>query len=407
MSKPSIGIIREGKIPPDARVAFTPEQCSHLMSEGWTISVQSSPHRCYPDADYIKAGVPVVEDVSNADVLIGIKEVPIEQLIPNKTYFFFSHTIKKQVHNRGLLQAMIEKNIAMIDYEVLTDENHERLIAFGHFAGVVGAHNGLYTYGQRTGLFHLPRMNSFPHYEDAREYYSTVQWPPIKIVLTGKGRVGMGAAQVLDDMGFQSVAPSDFLSKEYSTAVYTQLDVLDYVKKKSGGEFQKKEYYTHPELFEMDFMKYLAVADIFINGIFWDKKSLAFFTLSDIQRTDFFTKVIADITCDIAPDSSVPTTIKASTIEDPVFGFSRKTLQECKPYTEESIDIMSIDNLPNELPRDASNSFGEKFISVILPELMDEDSAVIRRATMTKQGSLTEEFSYLSDFVMHDIAQNI
>lgn len=402
MGKPSIGIIREGKVPPDARVAFTPEQCALLAKEGWDIKVQSSAHRCFPDEDYIRAGVQLVSDVSDADVLIGIKEVPVEQLVPGKTYFFFSHTIKKQVHNRPLLQAILRKNITMIDYEVLTDDNHERLIAFGHFAGVVGAHNGLYTFGKRTGLFDLPRMNSFHHYEDAQEYYKAVNWPAMKVVLTGKGRVGMGAAQVLKDMGFEQVSASDFLEKSFPHPVFTQLDVLDYVVSKDGHAFEKKEYYQFPERFDMDFMKYLSVADIFINGIFWDKKSLAFFALEDIRRPDFYTKVIADVTCDIAPDSSVPTTIKASTIADPVFGFSKTTMKECEPYTQDCIDIMSIDNLPNELPRDASQTFGEKFISVILPELLQEESSVIRRATMTKNGMLTPEFQYLEDYVQEE-----
>lgn len=402
MLKPSLGIIKEGKIPPDARVAFTPGQCSDLIKEGWDVKVQSCPFRCYSDEEYKSFNVPVVENVPDAEILIGIKEVPIDQLVENKTYFFFSHTIKKQIHNRKLLQSAIAKNISLIDYEVLTDENGERLIAFGRFAGIVGAHNGLYTYGKRTGLFDLPRMMSFQHYSDAKEYYKKVKWPAIKIVLTGKGRVGNGAADVLKDMGFENVSPHDFLTKDFERAVFTQLDCMDYVLKKSGDRFEKSEYYQYPERFEMDFMKYLNQADIFINGIYWDKNSLQFFTLTDLANPDFRTKVIADITCDIAPESSVPVTVRASTIIDPVYGFNPTTFTECAPYAEKCIEVMAIDNLPNELPRDASESFGEKFLSTILPELMLDKSPVIERAMIIKSGVLTDHFKYLSEYVNHD-----
>ena len=403
MTRPSLGIIKEGKTPPDARVAFTPEQCRMLLNNGWNIRVQKCPYRCFSDEEYCSLGVPVVDDVSDADILIGIKEVPVYQLIEGKTYFFFSHTIKKQAHNSVLLKTILEKRITLIDYEVLTDDSGERLIAFGRFAGIVGAHNALYTYGKRTGLFDLPRMNSFLHYSDARQFYKSLILPKIQIVLTGKGRVSNGAADVLRDMGFVEVSPADFINVKHEAGVFTQLDCKSYVKKNDGAEFEKIEYYQHPERFTMDFMKYLRVADIFINGIYWDKRSPAFFELNDISRSDFYTSVIADITCDIAPDSSVPVTIKASTIAEPVFGFDRSSLTECKPYSQDSIDVMAIDNLPNELPRDASETFGEKFISTILPELMLDQSKILDRATIAKNGNLTSYFSYLSDYVKGNI----
>ena len=141
-----IGIIREGKVPPDSRVPLTPEQCAFLnKSEKVQIVVQSSPNRCFDDESYQKAGISLREDLTDCDILMGVKEVPIDQLIPNKTYFFFSHTIKKQSYNRDLLLAILEKNIRLLDYEVLTNEKGQRLIAFGKFAGMVGAHNGVMT----------------------------------------------------------------------------------------------------------------------------------------------------------------------------------------------------------------------------------------------------------------------
>lgn len=402
MLKPTLSIIKEGKTPPDARVAFTPLQCKQLIKEGWQIKVQSCSHRCYSDAEYKNQGVPVVDDVSDADILLGIKEVPPYQLIEGKTYFFFSHTIKKQAHNQKLLKTGLGKHITLIDYEVLTDDQGERLIAFGRFAGIVGAHNALYTFYKRTGTVDMPRMFSFQHYTDAKDYYKKIQTPAIKIVLTGKGRVANGAADVLKDMGFVKIEPLDFITKNYDFGVFAQIDCNDYVIKKDKTSFDKSEYYSHPDRFDMDFMKYLSVADIFINGIYWDKQSPAFFELSDLNSKEFHTRVIADITCDIAPESSVPVTIRASTITDPVFGYDLIKMQECKPYTADSIDIMAIDNLPNELPRDASESFGEKFISSILPELLKERSKILEKATIVKAGNLTPGFTYLTDYVHAD-----
>ncbi|MEM8528259.1 MAG: alanine dehydrogenase, partial [Bacteroidota bacterium] len=192
-----IGIIREGKIPPDARVPLTPKQCRKIEANfPVDISVEPSENRVFKDEEYVKQEVTLSKDMENCEVLMGVKEVPIDNLIPNKTYFFFSHTIKEQVYNRELLQAILAKNIRLIDYEVLTDEKSRRLIAFGRFAGMVGAHNGLWTYGKRTGIFELKRMKDYKDYAEAKAFYKAVQFPPIKIVLTGTGRVGKGAAEV-------------------------------------------------------------------------------------------------------------------------------------------------------------------------------------------------------------------
>ena len=149
-----LALIREGKVPPDSRVPLTPEQCAYVLANHPVeIVVEPSPIRCFADDEYREAGIALQNDLSDADVLLGVKEVPVEQLIPGKTYFFFSHTIKKQAYNRRLLQTILEKRIRLIDYEVLTDLNGRRLIAFGRFAGMVGAHNALYTFGRRSGLF--------------------------------------------------------------------------------------------------------------------------------------------------------------------------------------------------------------------------------------------------------------
>lgn len=395
-----IGIIREGKVPPDNRVALTPAQCVELKENfGFRVIVQPSPIRCFKDTEYAAVGIELTEDLSDCDILIGVKEVPISLLQPFKTYFFFSHTIKKQQHNRKMLQAILDKHIRLIDYEVLTDDRGERLIAFGKFAGMVGAHNALWTYGERTGKFHLPRMKDLHDYNEAKAVYAKTVFPPVKIVLTGTGRVGSGALEVLLDMGIRQVSPEDFLGKRYDEAVFAQLDSAHYVRRKDGSAYQKAEFYKHPELYESAFEPYLKVCDILINGIYWDKRSPAFFTVEQMAQPDFNIEVIADVTCDIMPDSSIPSTIKASTIQEPVFGFDPLSGKEVAPFQPTAVDIMSIDNLPNEMPRDASDAFGRMFLDHVSGELRNKNSEVLRRATITDDGHLTEKFSYLEDFV--------
>ena len=395
-----IGIIREDKFPPDSRVPLNPTQCKLLINSGVDLVIQSSQVRCFTDEDYQSAGVTVVESVSDRDILLGVKEVPIDKLISNKTYFFFSHTIKEQVYNRKLLQAVIERNIRLLDYEVLTNESGARVIAFGKFAGMVGAHNALWTYAQRTGTFELPRMKDLYDYAAAQKIYNKTEFPNVKLVLTGTGRVSTGAAMVLDDMGFQKVTPSEYITQQFNGPVYTQLNSLNYAKRKDGREFDDvRDFYGNPTLYESDFNHFLPMSDIMVNGIYWDNDAPTFFTLDQLASDNFGIKVIADVTCDIAPVSSIPTTIKASTIADPVFGYDPKNRSETAPYQDHVIDMMTIDNLPNELPRDASTAFGEMFIEHVIPELRSGGGSMMDRGSVTRDGDLGEHFEYLRNYL--------
>ncbi|MEO1711839.1 MAG: NAD(P)-dependent oxidoreductase [Bacteroidota bacterium] len=395
-----LGLIREGKTPPDSRVPLSPQQVKQILdTRPCEIVIQPSPTRCYSDQEYLDLGLTLQEDLSDCNVLLGVKEVPIDQLIADKTYFFFSHTIKEQAYNRPLLQNILQKNIRLIDYEVLTDESGKRLIAFGRFAGMVGAHNALYTYGQRTGAFALKRMKDCYDYAEAKSIYQKMEWPALKIVLTGTGRVGSGAAEVLSDMGIRSVTPEAFLQESYDEAVFTQLQLNHYAKHGKGETFSKQEFYQHPERFVSAFAPYTKVSDIFINGIYWDNLAPAFFTKEEMGAPDFSIQVIADVTCDIAPVSSIPSTLKASTIADPIFGFDPQTGQETAPHQEGVIDMMTIDNLPNEMPRDASQSFGQQFIHEIMDELFFQGSEILEDATVARAGELGPKFQYLQQYV--------
>lgn len=396
-----IGIIREGKNPPDSRVPLVPLQCATLIKKGIDLVVQSSPIRCFKDEEYRELGVPIVADVSDCDVLLGVKEVPIEQLIANKSYFFFSHTIKEQPYNRKLLQSILAKNISLMDYEVLTNKKGQRVIAFGYFAGMVGAYNGLMTYGKRTRSFNLKRMHHCYDYAEAKAQFKYIDFPPIKIVLTGTGRVASGAVQVLEDMGIPQVPPADFLNTaEFGNIVFTQLACEDYVAKKDGSEFNLSHFFKNPSEYKNIFQPYAQVADLMINGIYWDSQAPAFFTKEEMKADDFAIQVIADVTCDIAPEASIPSTLKPTVIPDPVFGYDPFTESEIEPYQAHSVDMMTIDNLPNEMPRDASEAFGKQFIDYVLDDLLaPKKDGVIERGMMTKDGQLTERFSYLTDYV--------
>ncbi len=395
-----IGILKEGKIPQDARSPLTPHQCAEVIGNGvHNVVVQSSSSRSFSDSEFVHFGVPLTDSVADCDILLGVKEVPIENLIPNKTYFFFSHTIKKQPYNKNLLRAVLDKNITLIDYEVLTDKKGMRLIAFGKFAGMVGAHNALWTYGKRTGTLALPRMGDCLDYKEVKQFYESTPFPDARIVLTGTGRVANGAAKVLDDMGFHRISAANFQLLQAKGKVYTQLGVTDYAEKKDGSSFSEQDYFDHPEDFIIHFDKYYASADIMINGIYWDSKAPAFFNIKEMTNANFNIKVIADITCDIAPESSIPSTIEATTIKDPVFGFNPKNQKKTEPYLQDGVDMMTIDNLPNELPRDASEAFGAQFFKYILPELKNPDSDILARGTIARKGELTPLFKYLADYV--------
>lgn len=399
MKKIIIALIREGKTPPDNRVAFSPEQCLWLHNSypELEIIVQPSPTRCYSDDEYRKAGIKVTEDISAADILIGVKEVPKEQLVSGKKYLFFAHVIKKQPHNREMLKEIIRKKIALIDYECLVWENGERVLGFGHFAGIVGAHNAFLTYGKRYRLFNLKPANRCRDYHELLEQYKKIKLPPIKIAVTGTGRAARGVYELLDKLNIRMVSIQNYLTKNFDEPVYVVLNTSQLYERKNGKPFKREDFHKHSDQYDSAFLPFTKVTDLFINAIFWDPRTPPFFTKKDMRSRDFKIKVIADITCDV--NGSVPATIRDTSIENPVFGYNPVTEQEEAPHQPQVIDIMAVSNLPNELPREASSEFGNKLIEYVMEELLKPKSDIIDRATITKGGKLTERFSYLSDYI--------
>lgn len=393
-----IGLIREGKIPADNRVALTPAQCKwvHKNSDQVKIVAQSSSHRCFSDREYLSAGVEVKEDLSDCDILLGIKEVPVDQLMDNKIYLFFSHTKKKQPHNQKLMRSILDKKIHLIDYECLEHDDGQRIIGFGFFAGVVGAHNGMMAYGNRTGLFKLDRVYKQRSFRELIHNYFGLRLPNVKIAITGSGRVAHGILEIMNLMGIHEVEPDDYLKRRFSYPVYTQLKGADLYRNKVTGGYNRLEFHDHPELYECTFLPYIAQTDILMNGVYWDKTVPRLFDKEDALSDNFIIQTISDITDDA--NGSVPINLGDQTIEDPIYGVDKKTLEKTAPYLETSIDIMAVGNLPNELPRDASRYFGEQLIKHVLEDLVGNGSAIIDRATMAKDGDLTSHFEYLRDY---------
>lgn len=395
-----IGLTKERKNPPDKRVVLPPEVCVKAMSmyPELQIVAESSDIRIYTDQEYRDKGIIVTDDITDCELILGVKEVPIDALIPDKKYFFFSHTIKHQPYNRKLLQAILNKNIELYDHEVITDKNHLRLIGFGYYAGLVGAYNGIRTYGLKYDLFDMPKSESLPHKEELIKVLQKIDLPPVKIVLTGTGRVGNGAKEMLDAMHIKQVAVQDFLEKNYNEPVYVQLDVLDYNKRADGQVKDMFDFFDHPEDYVSDFKRFTKVADLFIAGHFHNEAAPDFYTSTDAAKDDFKIRVVADISCDIG--RPIASTLRASTIADPIYGYNRKSAAEDDFKNPDNIAVMAVDNLPAELPKDASDGFGEMFLTHVIPAFFDGDkNGILARARMTKNGKLTKAFAYLQNYV--------
>lgn len=396
----TFAIITERKNPPDRRVVFSPEtllKAKQQFPEAEFV-VERSDIRVFPDEAYQNLGFQVLEDVSNADIMIGVKEVPISALIPNKSYFFFSHTIKKQPYNRQLLRAILEKNITLYDHETLVDENNNRLIGFGRYAGLVGAYNGFRALGLRDKLFSLPKVETLADLEAVKEQLDHINLPNIKILLTGSGKVAFGAKEILDHLNIKEVSHAQYLTMNFTEPVYTMIDVMEYNKRKDGKVGDKYEFYADPTGYESNFMSFAKETDMFIAGHFYGNNAPFLFTREDAKSTDFKINLVADISCDI--DGPVASTIRPSTIAEPFYGYNPQTEEDVAYNSEGAITVMAVDNLPCELPKDASEGFGEVFLKSVLPAFFNNDkNGVLQRAKVTENGKLTPRFAYLQDYV--------
>ena len=395
-----IGILREGKTPPDERVALTPSQVAFIQSNypDLRIVVKRSEIRRIKDSEYEAVGASLVDSVDDCDILIGVKEVPINELIPDKTYFFFSHTIKMQPYNRNLLKAVMDKRISLIDWECLTKENGNRIIGFGRYAGIVGAYNGFRALGLREGYFTLKKATECEDRNELNQELKKVKLSPMKILLTGGGKVAKGALEVLHDLSLKEVDAEDFLAKDFTEPVFCRITFKQYFRRKDGKPFNTEDYFENPADHLSNFMPYAEVADMFIAGHYWDSKAPYIFTREDAKSDRFKINLIADVSCDI--DGPVASTLRPSTIEDPFYGYDPKTESETSFDAKGAVTVMAVDNLPCEMPRDASKDFGDMFIQGILPALVNGDKdGVLARASITQKGKISDNFDYLNTWV--------
>ncbi|WP_367770854.1 NAD(P)-dependent oxidoreductase [Flavobacterium sp. WC2421] len=394
------GILKERKSPPDRRVVFSPSELVQLkqLYPDAIVKVESSDIRIFSDEEYKKLGIEVTDDISDCDVLFGVKEVPVENLIPNKSYFFFSHTIKKQPYNKKLLQTVLEKSIDLYDHETIVDAENRRLIGFGRYAGIVGAYNTIRAFGIKFELFKLPKAETLSGKEELIRQLKRIIFPPIKFVVTGSGKVGGGIKEVLDAIKITEVSVENFLSKKYAQAVYTQIDVLDYNKRIDGQVLNCKDFYDNPKEYIGDFERFTKVSEILITGHFHGNDAPDILTKEMLQAKDCKIKVIGDVSCDI--NGPIASTLRASTIAEPLYGYLPSEHKEVDVFHPAAIVVMAVDNLPCELPKDASEGFGTMFMEHVIPAFFDSDKeGILERAKMTEKGKLTPRFSYLQDYV--------
>lgn len=402
MEKLSIGLIREGKIPADHRVPLTPKQCEYVQKNypNVEIVVQPSDVRAFKNEEYERLGIKLNEDLSECAIIMGVKEVNVSDLIPNKKFMFFSHTIKKQPYNRKLLRAILENNIQLIDYELLKDKQNKRIIGFGRYAGIVGAYNGFRAFGLKTDLYDLTPAHLCDNRKAMEAELEKVNLPSdFKLVLTGFGRVGHGAREIIDLLPILEVSPEEFLTKTFDTPVFTHLELEDYHRRIDGMPFDKMEFYKSPEIYASTFHRYLPQTDVYIPCHFWDNKAPLIISKEDLQQPSSRLKVVADISCDVA--GPIASTLRASKIADPIYGYNPQTGEEDDFKKDGILAVMAVDNLPCELPLDSSEDFGNELIKNVLPALFGEDpDAMIERASETNfNGELTTNFNYLKAYV--------
>lgn len=401
-----IGLIRERKSPPDRRVAFLPTQCA-LITELYPqiqFVVEPSSDRCVPDDDYVRQGIEISSDLSDCTVLFGIKEVPPEELIDGKTYFIFSHTIKKQAHNRILLQQILQKKITLIDYECITDEFNNRTVAFGRFAGIVGAYNAL-----RMWLFRNKNIQIKAAHKciDMAEMLDCARkelkkFDPIKIAVTGTGRVGQGAIEVLRNLGIRELDTTNFIKGEYAEPVFTVVSSRHYLLKRDDNSWNEIHFRKNPQEYRSDFSPFYRSTDLLIACAFWDPKAPVLFTKEEAVQQDFRIRQISDVTCDL--NGSIPTTLRTSSIKDPFYDVDLQSFEERPPFSSKDfLTVCAVDNLPTELPYDASKAFGEMLLKHVVPELAANHGDTIQKATIAKLGKLMPNFRYLEDYVMERV----
>lgn len=398
-----IGLIKETKTPIDNRVALTPSQAKTLIDNfpGTEIVAESSDVRAYLDDEYRALGINVVNDLSDCDVLFGIKEATIDSIIPNKHYFFFGHIAKMQEYNRPLIKAMINKEITFSDYEYLVDQEGKRVCAFGWWAGVVGVYYTLRGFGLKHKLYELPKPDLRFTIKQLLDSLKSIELPKVKVLVTGAGRVSQGAQYVLNEIGANKIDENEYLSIDNVNALtYCVADVNRLVKRKDGKDFTWSDFSKNASEYESDFIKFAKKTDVLISAHFWAPDAPVYLGEEDLRREDLRIKMIGDVTCDIK--GSIKSTVRSSTHDKPYFDYNPFTEKEEEAFSSDrNITVMAVDTCPNALALDASEYFGDMLTEHVFKPMLknsSEENPVVEGATIIRNGKLTSNYSYLENF---------
>ena len=395
-----IGIIPENPLFTDKRVPLIPEQARQLQEQypGLKILVQSSDHRCIPDRAYRSAGIEVKEDISECDIFMSLSPPAPQELIPLKTYIFFSKLIHQKPESHKLLKTALQRKIKLIDYESIINQMGQRIVDFGRFTGIVGAYNSILAYGRRYRLFQLKPALLCSDIQEMRLEYNKVRLPPIKIVVTGLGNVIQGIDEVFQSMGIQPVNATSFLNKTYNKPVYTILRSAHYYKDKTQTDWDARKFYENPEGFEGDFLKYAKVSHIFVRAHYSSARHAPLFQQEDLQNKDFKIRVLCDLACDVSP--ILPETLKVATLESPLYDYSPQQDSIIEAFShEQNLTVIAVENLAAELPLDASKSFGKQLVTEVFPALLNSDSdPLIQRSIIVNNGRIMPNFMFLERF---------
>ncbi len=435
MNNNIIGIRHEDKYLMERRVAILPKHVKKLIEDGLEIQVQTSPKRIFIDDEFAAAGAKIVNELNEAPVIFGIKEIPLDFFEGGKTYVFFSHVVKGQPYNMPMLKKMMEKKVNLIDYEKVEDEMGRRLIFFGMFAGLAGMINSLWSLGQRlmeygyhTPFLKINQSHKYVSLEVAKQIISEVgqeiaenglpkELTPLTIGFTGYGNVSNGAQEIAGLLPIKEISPQELLllkdrkdipNNVLYKVVFKEWDLS--APKEDGYEFDLQDYYDHPEKYKSVFGQYIPHLTVLMNCMYWDKRYPRIVTKDYLEK--LFSKgrpgltVIGDITCD--QEGSIECTHKGTEIEDPVFVYNPFTREPTMGFKGDGILIMAVDILPSELPRESSVAFSNvlyKYIKAIAGadyntsfEKIDIPNP-IKKAMILHKGELTPNYKYIEQYL--------
>ncbi len=422
-----IGIRREDKSRWEARAPLTPADVQALVEAGVPVQVQTSPVRRFRDEDYRAAGATIVADLKDSPIIMGVKEIPPRLLESNKTYVFFSHTIKGQPANMPMLRRIVELGCTLIDYERIVDEKGRRLVFFGTFAGLAGMIDTLWALGQRlkldgieTPFAQVRRAFEYHDVQHAKDEIAAIgrrvardglpdAVQPFICGFAGYGNVSQGAQQIFDLLPVRTLSPGELDRAQPGPHVYKVVFREEHMVEpvQPGTTFQLQDYYDHPEKYRASFFPYVRHLTALVNCIYWEPKYPRLVTCAQLRelfasRSRPRLRVIGDITCDI--DGSIECTVKATEPGDPVFVYEPRTGQVRDGLAGDGPVILAVDILPCELPVDASTYFGQS-LRPLIPALAAADFTrplaesglppTLQRATIVYRGELTPPYKYL------------